>query len=117
MLVWIPRPPTARERWYLESLARGERRPTISGKAGYLCRKFGWCEVLFVNREGREVPRSRLPYGMDAMAVVRAGYRAVGFILTQRGCLLLSERRGTSEEPYARLAQSQSLAPQAQLAG
>ena len=35
------RPPTPRERAYLEALAQGQRWPSISGQAGNMCRKFG----------------------------------------------------------------------------
>jgi hypothetical protein len=88
------RPPTPRERAYLEALARGERRPRISGQAGHMCRRFGWCEAIFRLPDGSERPRSRLPDGMDGFAAVRAGYRAVGFVLTERGRMAL--RRSTA---------------------
>ena len=72
------RSPTARERDYLSALAAGVRRPGISGKAGHLCRRFGWCEFIYLTSGGEEVARSALPPRMDAIAIVRAGYRAIG---------------------------------------
>ena len=84
--------PTPRERAYLEALAEGERRPRISGQAGHMCRRFGWCEAILRLPDGTELPRSRLPQGMDGPAVVRAGYRAVGFVLTERGRMALRRR-------------------------
>jgi hypothetical protein len=85
------RSPTARERDYLNALAAGVRRPGISGKAGHLCRRFGWCEFLYLTNAGQEVARSSLPPRMDAIAIVRAGYRAIGFTLTPRGRMALAE--------------------------
>ena len=81
----LERGPTQRERAYLEALAHGEKRPAISGQAGHMCRKLGWCEALFVAPDGVEMPRSALPSSLDAVAVVRAGYRAVGYALTAKG--------------------------------
>lgn len=115
------RSPTAREHAYLEALATGVRRPSISGKAGYLCRRFGWCEFVYVGSGGQEVPRSSLPARMDAIAIVRAGYRAVGFTLTARGRMALSHSsqshssqsqpsaRPTPEPPTPRAGPSESL--------
>jgi hypothetical protein len=85
------RSPTARERDYLNALAAGVRRPGISGKAGHLCRRFGWCEFVYLTSAGQEVARSSLPPRMDAIAIVRAGYRAIGFTLTPRGRMALAE--------------------------
>jgi hypothetical protein len=84
------RSPTARERDYLSALAAGVRRPGISGKAGHLCRRFGWCEFIYLTSGGEEVARSALPPRMDAIAIVRAGYRAIGFTLTPRGRMALA---------------------------
>jgi hypothetical protein len=81
----IEREPTPRERAYLEALAAGERRPSISGQAGHMCRRFGWCEALYRSRDGEEVVRSGLPRGLDGVALVRAGYRLVGYVLTVKG--------------------------------
>ena len=81
----VERPPTTRERAYLEALAEGIRRPPISGQAGNMCRRFGWCETIYTAPDGSEVKRSELPLGMDAIAIVRAGYRAIGYSLTPRG--------------------------------
>ena len=50
-----------------------------------MCRRLGWCEALFAAPDGAEIPRSALPPGLDAFAVVRAGYRAIGFVLTAKG--------------------------------
>jgi hypothetical protein len=99
------RSPTARERDYLSALAAGIRRPGISGKAGHLCRRFGWCEFVYVTNGGQEVPRSLLPPRMDAIAIVRAGYRAIGFTLTPRGRGALAEATGappTGKPPVSR---------------
>jgi hypothetical protein len=79
------RPPTPREQAYLEALAGGDMRPSISGQAGHMCRKFGWCEVFYRSPTGEELPRSALPLQMDSIAIVRAGYRAIGYVLTARG--------------------------------
>jgi hypothetical protein len=81
----IEREPTPRERAYLEALATGVRRPSISGQAGHMCRRFGWCEALYCSREGVEVVRSELPRGLDGVALVRAGYRLIGYVLTGKG--------------------------------
>ena len=81
----LERDPTQRERAYLEALANGETRPAISGQAGHMCRRLGWCEALFAASDGAEMPSSALPPGLDAFAVVRAGYRAIGFVLTAKG--------------------------------
>jgi hypothetical protein len=81
----LEREPTSRERAYLKALAGGERRPSISGQAGHMCRRFGWCEALYLSRDGGEVARSALPRGLDGVALVRAGYRAVGYVLTGKG--------------------------------
>jgi len=85
------RPPTPRERAYLTALAGGVKRPPISGQAGHMCRKFGWCEAVYLTPEGTELNRSDLPAQMDAIAVVRAGYRAIGFALTSRGRAALAK--------------------------
>ena len=85
------RPPTTRERAYLTALAEGVKRPPISGQAGHMCRKFGWCEAVYLTPEGEELARSALPSTMDAIAVVRAGYRAIGFALTSRGRAALAK--------------------------
>ena len=59
-----------------------------------MCRKFGWCEALFASPDGAEMPRSALPPGLDAIAVVRAGYRAIGFVLTAKSAgLAVADRR------------------------
>lgn len=79
------RPPTPREKAYLEALSQGHKRPSISGQAGHMCRKFGWCEAVYLTPEGEELARSSLPTTMDAIAIVKAGYRAIGFALTVRG--------------------------------
>ena len=78
----VPRP---REKAYLAALAAGDRRPPISGQAGHMCRRFGWCEIVYRLPDGSEMPRSALPPQMDSIAVVKAGYRAVGYCLTSRG--------------------------------
>ena len=88
---FVGRSPTARETDYLKALAAGVRRPGISGKAGHLCRRFGWCEFVYVSTGGQEVARSALPSRMDAIAIVRAGYRAIGFTLTPRGRMALAQ--------------------------
>ena len=74
-----------RERAYLVALAAGNLRPPISGQAGHMCRKFGWCEIVYRLPDGSETTRSALPPQMDSIAVVKAGYRAIGFCLTSRG--------------------------------
>jgi len=79
------RPPTPREQAYLDALASGDMRPAISGQAGHMCRKFGWCEVMYRSPAGEEMPRSALPLGMDSIAIVRAGYRAIGYVITPKG--------------------------------
>ena len=79
------RAPTPRERSYLEALAEGQKRPSISGQAGHMCRKFGWCEVVYLTPDGDELARSALPAQLDPIATVKAGYRAIGFALTARG--------------------------------
>jgi len=91
------RPPTVRERSYLAALAEGQRRPSISGQAGHMCRKFGWCEVIYLTPEGIELTRSALPGSMDPIAVVKAGYRAVGFALTARGKVMLAKAEQVGE--------------------
>ena len=100
------RSPTARERDYLSALAAGVRRPGISGKAGHLCRRFGWCEFIYLTSGGEEVARSALPPRMDAIAIVRAGYRAIGFTLTPRGRMALAASAETPAKghPVASLA-------------
>ena len=80
----MERRPTPRERAYLEALAAGEKRPSISGQAGHMCRRLGWCEVLYKAPGGLEAPRSALPV-IASIAIVKAGYRAVGCVLTARG--------------------------------
>lgn len=91
----IERPPTPRERAYLAALADGERNPGISGQAGHMCRKFGWCEVIYLTPEGEERARSSLPPPLnDSIAAVKAGYRAVGFVLTARGRQALARAAG-----------------------
>ncbi|MFN8830718.1 MAG: hypothetical protein ACK50Q_14340 [Labrys sp. (in: a-proteobacteria)] len=84
----IERPPRPREVAYLEALWAGERRPAISGPAGHMCRRLGWCEALYQAPDGSLVPRSTL--SMDSTALTRAGYRQVGFVLTKRGRWVLS---------------------------
>jgi hypothetical protein len=79
------RPPTPRERAYLEALGRGERWPSISGHAGKMCRRFGWCEAVFVGPDGTEVLHSALSGDLDSIGIVKAGYRLVGYALTERG--------------------------------
>jgi hypothetical protein len=81
----VDRAPTARERAYLEALATGVRRPSISGQAGNMCRKFGWCEAIYQLPDATEALRSHLPLGMDSIAIVKAGYRLLGYALTERG--------------------------------
>jgi len=91
---FMPRPvrdPTPREKAYLTALETGDLRPSISGQAGHMCRKFGWCEAVYLTPEGTELNRSDLPAQMDAIAVVRAGYRAIGFALTSRGRAALAK--------------------------
>ena len=85
------RSPTPREKSYLVALAEGQKRPSISGQAGHMCRKFGWCEVIYLTPEGGELTRSALPAQMDPIAIVKAGYRAVGFALTSRGRAALAK--------------------------
>lgn len=85
----IDRPPTMRERAYLEALAGGASRPSISGQAGNMCRRFGWCEVVYRASDGGIVPRSALSQ-LDSIAIVRAGYRAIGYVLTARGLAILA---------------------------
>ncbi|MGJ4856979.1 hypothetical protein AB4037_02615 [Labrys sp. KB_33_2] len=79
------RDPTPRERSYLTALEAGELRPSISGQAGHMCRKFGWCEAVFHLPDGSQKTRSELPSQMDSIAVIKAGYRAIGYCLTSRG--------------------------------
>ena len=86
------RPPTPRERTYLEALAQGQRWSSISGQAGNMCRKFGWCEAIYRTPQGEELTRSTLAATMDAVAIVKAGYRAIGFSLTARGRAALGRR-------------------------
>ena len=85
------RTPTPREKAYLEALASGDLRPSISGQAGHMCRKFGWCESVYLLADGTQVPRSSLPPQLDSIAVVKAGYRAVGYCLTSRGRAALAK--------------------------
>jgi hypothetical protein len=82
---------TPREKAYLSALAAGERRPAISGQAGHMCRRFGWCEALYRLPDGSEAARSELPLQMDAIAIARAGFRAVGYRLTARGRTVLDK--------------------------
>jgi hypothetical protein len=56
-----------------------------------MCRKFGWCEVVYLTPEGEELTRSVLPAHMDPIATVKAGYRAIGFALTARGRAVLNK--------------------------
>jgi len=66
-----------------------------------MCRKFGWSETVYRAPDGTEAARSTLPDALDAIALVRAGYRAVGFALTVRGRRILARSRGTAAEPAA----------------
>ncbi|WP_448953622.1 hypothetical protein [Labrys neptuniae] len=84
------RDPTPRERAYLAALDTGELRPSISGQAGHMCRKFGWCEAVFHLPDGSRKTRSQLPAQMDSFAVIKAGYRAIGYCLTTRGRTVLA---------------------------
>lgn len=84
----IERPPRPREVAYLEALWAGERRPAISGPAGHMCRRLGWCEALYLAPDGTLAPRSAL--SIDTNALTRAGYRQVGYVLTKRGRWVLS---------------------------
>ncbi|CAM5770749.1 hypothetical protein LMIY3S_03277 [Labrys miyagiensis] len=79
------RDPTPREKAYLSALEAGELRPSISGQAGHMCRKFGWCEAVYRLPDGTQLARSELPVQMDSIAIVKAGYRAIGYSLTARG--------------------------------
>ena len=89
------RPPRPRELAYLEALWAGDRRPAISGPAGHMCRKFGWCEALYQGPDGEIIARSASP--LDGVGLVKAGYRAIGFVLTARGRTVLSQHAG--QEP------------------
>jgi hypothetical protein len=84
------RSPTPRERAYLEALAAGELRPPISGQAGHMCRRFGWCESVYRLPGGSELAKSELPVHMDSSAIVKAGYRMIGYCLTNRGRAVLA---------------------------
>ncbi|GLS18641.1 hypothetical protein GCM10007874_16580 [Labrys miyagiensis] len=91
---FMPRPerdPTPREKAYLSALEAGELRPSISGQAGHMCRKFGWCEAVYRLPDGSELRRSDLPAQMDSIAIVKAGYRAIGYCLTARGRVALAK--------------------------
>jgi hypothetical protein len=79
------REPTSREKAYLSALDAGELRPSISGQAGHMCRKFGWCETVYHLPDGTQMARSALPVQMDSITIVKAGYRAIGYCLTSRG--------------------------------
>jgi hypothetical protein len=79
------RAPRPREKAYLAALAGGNLRPPISGQAGHMCRKFGWCEIVYLLPDGTQMSKSALPAQMDSIAVVKAGYRAIGYCLTNRG--------------------------------
>jgi hypothetical protein len=83
LMTIIDRPPRPREVAYLEALWAGERRPAISGPAGHMCRRLGWCEALYQAPDGEVLPRSALT--LDTSALARAGYRQVGYTLTKRG--------------------------------
>ena len=48
-------------------------------------RKFGWCEAIYQLPDATEALRSHLPLGMDSIAIVKAGYRLLGYALTERG--------------------------------
>ncbi len=79
------RDPTPREKAYLMALAAGELRPSISGQAGHMCRRFGWCEAVYRLPDGSLLARSAVSGQMDSIAIVKAGYRAIGYCLTSRG--------------------------------
>jgi len=85
---FMPRPvrdPTPREKAYLTALETGDLRPSISGQAGHMCRKFGWCEVVYRLPDGTQLTRSELPAQMDSITIVKAGYWAIGKRLPPRG--------------------------------
>jgi hypothetical protein len=86
------RDPTPRERAYLVALEAGELRPSISGQAGHMCRRFGWCEAVYRLPDETLLARSELPGQMDSLAIARAGYRAIGYCLTMRGKAALAKK-------------------------
>ncbi len=100
------RNPRPREIAYLEALWAGDRRPSISGPAGHMCRKLGWCEALYQAPDGKIATRSEL--GGDTSSIIRAGYRAIGFTLTARGRWVLSN---LPSEPAAK-TKDLSVAPE-----
>jgi hypothetical protein len=72
-------------------LALGRSVPPTGGTTRHMGRRFGWCEVIYRRPNWRELRVFEQPIYGDTIALVRAGYRAIGYRLTNRGQTILSQ--------------------------